>query len=232
MVWYCKLSMWQKQFKYTDSMSNNSFFQFFDEIHWNLLSSKCCNPLNYFMVAMININPYRANVLCTSKNTQAIQIQIRNQWYSQCYRTGLDPDSIRSVDPDPDMESGSGSGGTKNADWVYRWAVSNIYIDLQEFTHCFATVALHLQKLIVARIKAQYSKWVRMWAMTSWRRFWISQRWAAPYTRHPSGHDNTQPWQVAEPPVCHYGSNEPTLASQFEWSVNTFIYVSKSNKEK
>ena len=39
---------------------------------------------------------------------------------SQCLRTGLDPDSIRSVDPDPDMESGSGSGGTKNADFVYR----------------------------------------------------------------------------------------------------------------
>ncbi len=28
--------------------------------------------------------------------------------------------------------------------------------------------------------------------------------------------------KIAEPPVCHYGSNEPTLASQFEWSVNTF----------
>jgi hypothetical protein len=26
----------------------------------------------------------------------------------------------------------------------------------------------------------------------------------------------------AEPPVCHYGSNEPTLDAQFEWSVNTF----------
>ncbi len=28
--------------------------------------------------------------------------------------------------------------------------------------------------------------------------------------------------KIAEPPVCHYGSNEPNLASQFEWSVNTF----------
>jgi hypothetical protein len=28
--------------------------------------------------------------------------------------------------------------------------------------------------------------------------------------------------QFAKPPVCHYGSNEPTLASQFEWSVITF----------
>jgi hypothetical protein len=28
--------------------------------------------------------------------------------------------------------------------------------------------------------------------------------------------------KITEPPVCHYGSNEPTLASQFEWSVNTF----------
>jgi hypothetical protein len=28
--------------------------------------------------------------------------------------------------------------------------------------------------------------------------------------------------EIAEPPVPHYGSNEPTLASQFEWSVNIF----------
>jgi hypothetical protein len=28
--------------------------------------------------------------------------------------------------------------------------------------------------------------------------------------------------KIAQPPVCHYGSNEPTLASQYEWSVNTF----------
>ncbi len=28
--------------------------------------------------------------------------------------------------------------------------------------------------------------------------------------------------KIDEPPVCHYGSNEPTLASQFEWSVNTY----------
>jgi hypothetical protein len=28
--------------------------------------------------------------------------------------------------------------------------------------------------------------------------------------------------KIAEPPVCHYGSNEPNLASQFEWLVNTF----------
>ncbi len=27
-----------------------------------------------------------------------------------------------------------------------------------------------------------------------------------------------------ELPVCYYGSNEPTLTSQFEWSVNTFNY--------
>jgi hypothetical protein len=34
------------------------------------------------MLQNININPYRANVSCTSKNTQAIQFQIRNQWYA------------------------------------------------------------------------------------------------------------------------------------------------------
>ncbi len=28
--------------------------------------------------------------------------------------------------------------------------------------------------------------------------------------------------KIAEPPVCHYESIEPNLASQFEWSVNTF----------
>ncbi len=28
--------------------------------------------------------------------------------------------------------------------------------------------------------------------------------------------------KFAEPPVCHYLSNESTLASLFEWSVNTF----------
>ena len=28
--------------------------------------------------------------------------------------------------------------------------------------------------------------------------------------------------KIAEPPVCHFGSNEPNLSSQFEWSVNTF----------
>ncbi len=32
--------------------------------------------------------------------------------------------------------------------------------------------------------------------------------------------------KIAEPPVCHYGSNKPTLASQFEWSVNTFNFIS------
>ncbi len=31
------------------------------------------------------------------------------------------------------------------------------------------------------------------------------------------------PWKKsAEPPVCHYWSNEPSLDAQFEWSVNTF----------
>ncbi len=28
--------------------------------------------------------------------------------------------------------------------------------------------------------------------------------------------------KIAEPPVCHYGSNESNLASQFEWLVNIF----------
>jgi hypothetical protein len=28
--------------------------------------------------------------------------------------------------------------------------------------------------------------------------------------------------KIAEPPVCSYGSSEPTLASQLEWSVHTF----------
>ncbi len=28
--------------------------------------------------------------------------------------------------------------------------------------------------------------------------------------------------KFAEPPVCHFGTNESSLASQFEWSVNTF----------
>ena len=30
--------------------------------------------------------------------------------------------------------------------------------------------------------------------------------------------------KISEPPVCHYGSNKPTFASQFEWSVNTFKF--------
>jgi hypothetical protein len=28
--------------------------------------------------------------------------------------------------------------------------------------------------------------------------------------------------KFAEPPVYHYRSNKPSIASQFEWSVNTF----------
>jgi hypothetical protein len=31
---------------------------------------------------------------------------------------------------------------------------------------------------------------------------------------------------------CHYGSNEPTLASQFEWSVNTFKCLKKIKKRE
>ncbi len=31
--------------------------------------------------------------------------------------------------------------------------------------------------------------------------------------------------KISEPPVCPYESIEPNLASQFEWSVNTFKFM-------
>jgi hypothetical protein len=42
--------------------------------------------------------------------------------------------------------------------------------------------------------------------------------------------------KIAEPPDCHYGSNEPNLASQFEWSVNTikvlWVHICRSNGQR
>jgi hypothetical protein len=35
--------------------------------------------------------------------------------------------------------------------------------------------------------------------------------------------------KIAEHPVFYYGSNEPTLTSQFEWSVNTFKVPKQEN---
>jgi hypothetical protein len=37
----------------------------------------------------------------------------RHGYFNQCFGSGLDPGSIRSVDPDPNLESGSGSGRAK-----------------------------------------------------------------------------------------------------------------------
>ncbi len=36
--------------------------------------------------------------------------------------------------------------------------------------------------------------------------------------------------KIAEPPVCHYRSNKPTLSSQFEWLVNTLKWLDGVNK--